>query len=137
MVLRRIFFLFFLLVLACSKDKDEDTEYVLKNYDVSVEATEGGTVSYAGGSIQAGQNVTVSAPPTEGYQFTGWSGDATGNENPLTLTVYSNTSITANFERIKYVLNVGVIGSGQVSKTVISSSKKGEEYNANYYKCYR
>ena len=103
MFIRRIFYLLFLLVLSCSKDKDEEPEYVVKNYEVSVEATEGGTVSYAGGSIQAGQNVTVSATPIEGYQFTGWSGDATGNENPLTLTVYSNTSITANFERIKYL----------------------------------
>ncbi|MFL2604226.1 MAG: hypothetical protein ACJ0PP_04755 [Flavobacteriaceae bacterium] len=130
MVIRRIFFLFFLLVLACSKDKDEEPEYVVKNYDVSIETTEGGTVSYAGGSIQAGQTVTVNATPSDGYKFTGWSGDATGNENPLTVTVYSNTNITANFERIKYVLNVGVVGSGQVSQTVISSSKKGEEYNA-------
>ena len=130
MIIRRIFYLLFLFVLACSKDKDEEPEYVLKNYEVSVEATQGGTVSYAGGSIQAGQTVTVNATPSEGYQFTGWSGDATGNENPLTVTVYSNTNITANFERIKYVLNVGVIGSGQVSQTVISSSKKGEEYNA-------
>ena len=130
MIIRRIFFLFFLLILACSKDKDEEPEYVVKNYDVSIETTEGGTVSYAGGSIQAGQTVTVNATPSDGYKFTGWSGDATGNENPLTVTVYSNTNITANFERIKYVLNVGVVGSGQVSQTVISSSKKGEEYNA-------
>ena len=130
MVIRRIFYLLFLLVLSCSKDKDEEPEYVLKNYDVSVEATEGGTVSYAGGSIQAGQTVTVSATPIEGYQFTGWSGDVTGNENPLTVTINSNISITANFARVKYVLNVGVVGSGKVSQTIISSSKKGEEYNA-------
>ena len=130
MFLRRIFYLIFLIVLACSKDKDEEPEYVVKNYDVSIETTEGGTVSYAGGSIQAGQTVTVNATPSDGYKFTGWSGDATGNENPLTLTVYSNTNITANFERIKYVLNVGVVGSGQVSQTIVSSSKKGEEYNA-------
>ena len=130
MFIRRIFYLLFLLVLSCSKDKDEEPEYVLKNYDVSVEATEGGSVSYAGGSIQAGQTVTVSATPIEGYQFTGWSGDVTGNENPLTVTINSNISITANFERVKYILNVGVVGSGQVSQTIISSSKKGEEYNA-------
>ena len=130
MFIRRVFYLLFLFVLACSKDKEEEPEYVIKNYDVSVEATEGGTVSYAGGSIQAGQTVTVNATPSDGYKFTGWSGDATGNENPLTVTVYSNTNITANFERIKYVLNVGVVGSGQVSQTIVSSSKKGEEYNA-------
>ena len=128
MVIRRIFHLLFLVILACSKDKEEEPDYVLKNYDVSVEATEGGSVSYAGGSIQSGQTVTVNATPSEGYKFTGWCGDATGNENPLTVSVYSNTNITANFERIKYVLNVGVVGSGQVSQTVISSSKKGEEY---------
>ena len=130
MVLRRVFYLIFLLFLACSKDKDEEPQYVVKNYDVSIETTEGGTVSYTGGSIQAGQTVTVNATPSDGYKFTGWSGDATGNENPLTVTVYSNTNITANFERIKYVLNVGVIGSGQVSQSIVSSSKKGEEYNA-------
>ncbi len=130
MVIRRFFYLLFLIVLACSKDNGEEPEYVLKNYDVSVEATEGGTVSYTGGSIKAGQTITVSASPADGYKFTGWSGDATGNENPLTVTVYSNTNIIANFERIKYVLNVGVVGSGQVSQTVVSSSKKGEEYNA-------
>ena len=130
MVVRRIFYLIFLLILACSKDKDEAPEYVLKNYDVSIETSEGGTVSYAGGSIQAGQTVTVSATPSEGYQFTGWSGDVTGSENPLTVTVNSNINITANFERIKYVLNVGVVGSGQVSQTIVSSSKKGDEYNA-------
>ena len=49
MIIRRIFYLLFLIVLACSKDKDEEPEYVLKNYEVSVEANEGGTVSYAGG----------------------------------------------------------------------------------------
>jgi uncharacterized repeat protein (TIGR02543 family) len=130
MALRRIFYLIFLLILACSKDKDEAPEYVLKNYDVSIESSEGGTVSYAGGSIQAGQTVTFSANPSEGYQFTGWSGDVTGIENPLTVTVNSNINITANFERIKYVLNVGVVGSGQVSQTIVSSSKKSEEYNA-------
>ena len=130
MVVRRIFYLIFLLVLACSKDKDDAPEYVLKNYDVSIVSNEGGTVSYAGGSIQAGQTVTVNATPSEGYQFTGWSGDVTGSENPLTVTVNSNINITANFERIKYVLNVGVVGSGQVSQTIVSSSKKGEEYNA-------
>ena len=130
MVVRRIFYLIFLLVLACSKDKDEAPQYLLKNYDVSIETSEGGAVSYAGGSIQAGQTVTVTATPSEGYQFTGWSGDATGSENPLTVTVNSNINITANFERIKYILNVGVVGSGQVSQTIVSSSKKGEEYNA-------
>ena len=87
MFIRRVFYLLFLLVLACSKDKEEEPEYVLKNYDVSVEATEGGTVSYAGGSIQAGQTVTVSATPADGYKFIGWSGDESGNENPLTVTV--------------------------------------------------
>ena len=89
MIIKRFFYLLFLVVLACSKDKDEEPEYVLKNYDVSVEATEGGTVSYAGGSIQAGQTVTVSATPADGYKFTG-------------CFIYASFSWNFNFIKFRY-----------------------------------
>ncbi|MGI8964470.1 MAG: immunoglobulin domain-containing protein, partial [Limisphaerales bacterium] len=42
-------------------------------------------------------SVTVSAVADAGFIFTGWSGDATGTNNPLTLIMSSNKIITANF----------------------------------------
>jgi uncharacterized repeat protein (TIGR02543 family) len=44
-----------------------------------------------------GDSVTLTATPATDYFFTGWSGDQTGAENPLTFTIEKNTVITATF----------------------------------------
>ena len=49
------------------------------------------------GPVEEGKSTTISASPNAGYQFTGWSGDATGTTNPLTITVDAAMTITANF----------------------------------------
>ena len=60
---------------------------------------EGGSVTLnpPGGTYAAGTQVTVTAAANSGYTFTGWSGDETGNTNPLTITVTQNMNITALF----------------------------------------
>ena len=75
-------------------------------------------------------SVTITAAPSNGFEFTGWSGDASGTDNPLTVTMTGNKSITATFSRIQYTLNVGVVGQGSVSQEVISAAKTSEEYNS-------
>ncbi len=50
-----------------------------------------------GGTYNAGTQVTLTATPNAGSQFDNWSGDASGSTNPLTVTVNSNMTITANF----------------------------------------
>ncbi|MGA3287654.1 MAG: InlB B-repeat-containing protein [Bacteroidota bacterium] len=44
-----------------------------------------------------GTSVQLTATPQTNYVFTGWSGDATGTTNPLTVTMDGNKNITANF----------------------------------------
>jgi hypothetical protein len=44
-----------------------------------------------------GTRVELTATPASGWNFTGWSGDASGSANPLTVTMNSNKTITANF----------------------------------------
>jgi uncharacterized repeat protein (TIGR02543 family) len=41
--------------------------------------------------------MTVTATPATGYQFTGWSGSASGTANPLTVLMDAPKAITANF----------------------------------------
>ena len=41
--------------------------------------------------------MTLTATANTGYAFTGWSGDATGTNNPLSVTLTTNKTITANF----------------------------------------
>ncbi|MBK5247712.1 MAG: DUF3494 domain-containing protein [Peptostreptococcaceae bacterium] len=38
--------------------------------------------------------------PATGYEFTSWSGDATGTDNPLTVLMDGNKNITANFTAV-------------------------------------
>ena len=65
----------------------------------------------------SGTSVTLTATPAAGFQFGGWSGDATGAANPLTVTMSGNKSITATFTAVpaQYTLGVTVAGSGTVT----------------------
>jgi len=48
--------------------------------------------SYANGTL-----VILTASPGAGYQFVGWSGDANGTANPLTMTMNGDKSVTVTF----------------------------------------
>jgi len=48
-------------------------------------------------SYSSGTSVQLTATPASGYTFTGWSGDITSTANPVTVTMNSNKTITANF----------------------------------------
>lgn len=54
----------------------------------------------------SGTLVQLTAIPNTGYSFTGWSGNASGNTNPLTVTMDGNKSFIANFSINKYTLAI-------------------------------
>jgi hypothetical protein len=45
----------------------------------------------------SGTVVTLTAIPNVGYEFVDWSGDLSGTENPTTVTMDSDKTVTANF----------------------------------------
>ncbi len=77
-------------------------EAVLYTLEVSVDAdtAQSGTVavSPALDSYETGTEITLTATPADGYQFTGWTGDAAGTDNPLVMAISANLSIGATFE---------------------------------------
>ncbi|CAN5220832.1 hypothetical protein BH09BAC2_BH09BAC2_10300 [soil metagenome] len=62
-------------------------------------------------TYSAGQTVQLTAVPNSGYTFTGWSGDASGSVNPLTITMNGNKNITANFSATSSVLFSSIFGA--------------------------
>jgi len=57
----------------------------------------------AGGNINIARDfdsptATLTAIPNHGYVFTGWTGDATGTTNPLSLTMDADKKVGAKFE---------------------------------------
>ena len=94
---------FFTSLATSSSPQDTDaTVYLIwsaQEYTLTVSANPGGTIdpdpdtyTYNGGT-----RVTITAIPDSGYAFSGWSGDASGTENPITITIDKDKLITANF----------------------------------------
>jgi uncharacterized delta-60 repeat protein/uncharacterized repeat protein (TIGR02543 family) len=59
----------------------------------------GGTTVPAPGTYihEPGTEVTITAFPRDGYSFSGWSGDASGETSPITIIMDSDKSIRADF----------------------------------------
>ena len=51
-------------------------------------------------TYNSGTAVTLTATAANGYEFSSWSGVATGTNNPLTVVMNSNKNITANFIQV-------------------------------------
>ncbi len=69
---------------------------------VVITPTAAGTVELlpTGGVYLAGTVVTLTATPTTGWQFAGWSGDLTGTSNPDSLMMDGDKTVTALFEPV-------------------------------------
>jgi len=111
-------YLFLLLLLTCAKEDSQDPgatpSSITPRYTLTASAGEGGSVSPTTGSFNSGTQVSVTATPNSGYQFTSWSNGSTAN--PVTVTLNSNTSITANFALIPvYTISVSTEEGGSVS----------------------
>jgi mannan endo-1,4-beta-mannosidase len=66
-------------------------------------------INPAGGVYTAGTQVELSAVGYGLYEFDSWSGDLTGNQNPITIVMDRNKTITANFVyRPPSTINVSV-----------------------------
>jgi len=55
------------------------------------------TLNPSGGTYDEGIIVTLTANPASGYEFDHWSGDASGSNPTIQITMNSNKSITAQF----------------------------------------
>ncbi len=81
-----------------------------------------GTISNSptGTIFASGTVVTLTATPSAGYQFAGWSGSISGLTNPIQLPMTSNKTVCATFNKIQRTLTVQIDGgcSGSVTPTV-------------------
>lgn len=95
---------------------------------VSAEAKNG---SVAGvGSYYAGDSVTLTATPDEGYEFAGWynGNEKVSDENPYTFTVSGNITLKALFVRIvRYSLTVTAGENGKIAGSASGEYEAGEK----------
>jgi uncharacterized repeat protein (TIGR02543 family) len=124
-------FLFLTLLFSCSSPDNETyptTNQQTTEYTLTVNSGTGGTVSTSGGTYEQGYTFNISAAPNSEYVFSGWSDGST--DNPLTVTVNQNITLTANFIKRRYSLSIFTQGQGTVSETLVTSGKNPTEYNS-------
>ncbi|MCP4995415.1 MAG: DUF11 domain-containing protein, partial [Gammaproteobacteria bacterium] len=69
-----------------------------------------------------GEVITLTAFPSFGWTFTGWSGDLSGNTTPVAVTMTGDKAITATFVQEQYILTVSVVGNGSVTTSPAKST---------------
>jgi len=89
-------------------------------YTLTVTTIGGGSVDldpyetgYLGGTV-----VKLTATADIGWFFSEWSGDLTGSDNPVNITMNGDKAVTATFTQIDYtlIIDVSPLGSGSVSR---------------------
>ncbi len=98
-------------------NKSVTATFALNAYALSVTLVGSGSVARNPdqASYDHGTSVELTATPATGWTFTGWSGDASGSTNPVTVLMEATRNVTATFTVNTYTLAVDAIGSGSVS----------------------
>jgi uncharacterized repeat protein (TIGR02543 family)/uncharacterized delta-60 repeat protein len=71
-------------------------------YALKISANPGGTTAPSPDTYEYYEDIEVQieAIPNDNYRFSGWTGDASGTTNPITITMQGDKSVTANFSQI-------------------------------------
>ncbi len=83
------------------------------------------TLNPPGGTYPEGTVVTLTATPYGCWQFDGWSGHLNGMENPTTITMDSDKTVTATFA---FVGLGGCSGTGTVGNTTVFARSSTSAY---------
>ena len=93
----------------------------LIEYDLTISSTTGGSVTIPGEGVfpyEGGTTVDLAAEAEGCYEFVEWTGDvdtiADAYAAETTITMNDDYSVTANFERIEYSLNISSKEGGSV-----------------------
>ena len=101
------------LTFEVNSNHEITANFGLNTYNLSLNKTSGGTVS-SGGLFTHGETVPINATPDNGYFFSGWSGEGVSDPSSSSTSVSMNQerTITANFSRIPYEVNVSIVPFG-------------------------
>ncbi len=95
------------LTITVTSDMVITANFSMDQYTVTVVSMVGGSTDQDGThTVNHGDDLTITPTSNTGYHFTGWSGDVSGADDPLTVTVRSNITLTAHFEINQYQVTI-------------------------------
>ena len=109
-----------------NSDKDVTALFMKREYPLTITIEGGGSVEervvqqkttdYEHETI-----VELTANADDGWVFSHWDGDLEGDENPATIEIDGDKSVTAVFERREYPLTINVEGEGAVTEQIVQA----------------
>ena len=73
-------------------------------------------------------SVQLTATPSTGYKFVGWSGDATGTTSPTTVTMSVDRTVTARFELVSGDGTTNLIKDGNFPSSSVIATDDGASW---------
>ena len=104
--------------ITIDKAKTVKAVFVKKQYALTVEIEGEGTVAEkvikagAATDYNSGTIVELTAAPSDGWELKEWTGDLTGTDNPIQITIDKAKTVKAIFSRIEYTLSIDFNGNG-------------------------
>jgi len=86
-------------------------------YTITTNSGDGGSIT-ENQSVKHGDNVSITATPSEGYQIASWSGNCgtfTKSTNPATFTATKDCSISVAFEKKSYTITTNAGTGGTIT----------------------
>ena len=94
----------------------------------SAQPSEAGSVSQSAQEADEGESITITAEANEHWVFNGWSGDHSGSDNPSSVVMDQDKSVTAMFQKRDYPLTIEIDGEGSVDERVIAQKTNEHPY---------
>lgn len=109
-------------------NKDVTAVFAPITYDLTTAVTPeaAGSVEPIGGTYNAGTVVALTATPAAGYEFVEWTGDVTGTDNPINVTMDSDKSVTAVFQIECLLSTVTIVSPVDGAIIVVDEGAQGE-----------
>jgi uncharacterized repeat protein (TIGR02543 family) len=102
--------------ITMDSNKNVTATFTQDTYTLTVNTEGDGSVALdpAGGTYSSGTVVTLMANADPGWTFDSWSGDLEGTDNPKSITMDGDKTVTATFVQDTYSLMVNTEGNGSV-----------------------
>lgn len=100
--------------LIIDEDKTVTAHFIADGYNITTQVDGQGdiTITPQQASYMNGTEITLTAHAETGWTFDHWSGNLSGNQNPATLIMDDDKSVTAHFIPLVYNLSITIHGNG-------------------------
>ena len=118
-----------LLSFEINSNKNIVAQFQKRKYNLKINIVGEGTVSEKiissskSSDYESGALVRLTAIPSSGYYFIGWSNDINVDTNPVEINIDRAKTITAKFEKKSYNLQIKIEGDGTVEEEIIETGK--------------